>query len=78
MFSKTQDGTIAASVTPDGTVTGSVTHQFDDTDSSTSRTFTFTGKIQNHQLSVSRSGASWLPNPMSAQPWDVDFTIAGQ
>jgi hypothetical protein len=77
-FSKTQNGTIAASVQPDGTVKGSVTHQFDDTDSSTSRTFTFTGSLKNHQLAIGRTGASWLPNPMSAQPWDVDFTVAGQ
>ena len=77
-FSKTQNGTLEASVLPDGTLTGKRTHQFDETDPGTARTFTFTGAITNGNLAVSRTGASWLPNPMSAQPWDVDFTVAAK
>jgi hypothetical protein len=75
-FSSTENGTITAGVTPDGSVSGELKHQFDDADSSTARSFTFTGSISGGNLSISRDDASWLPNPQSAQPWDVDFSVA--
>jgi hypothetical protein len=77
-FSKTQGGTLEGNVQPDGTVTGKLTHQFDDFDLGTARTFTFTGTITGGKLVIDRTGASWLPNPMSAVPWDVDFHLADQ
>lgn len=74
-FSTTEKGTIQASVLPDGTIHGTLTHQFDALDSSTVRTFTFAGTAAGSTIAVNQTGGSWLPNPASAQAWDVDFTI---
>jgi hypothetical protein len=72
LFSATQNGTIAGSVAPDGSLTGQLTHQFGD--SSTKRTFNFTGTVGSGHLSLSGTG-SWLPDPQSVQAWDVDFSV---
>ncbi len=77
LFAGTQTGVIEATVQPDGTVAGKLTHDFNPLEGN-ARTFTFTGAITNGKLAIDRTGASWLPNPMSAQAWDVDFHVAAQ
>jgi hypothetical protein len=74
LFSKTQTVTLHASVGLDGKVTGTVDHVYNGLDD-LHRTYTVTGTQTATKLTLSGTG-SWLPNPQSAQPWDVTFSFA--
>jgi len=74
-FAHAQGATIAASVDLAGHVTGTITHRYDDF-GDTVRTYTITGTQTGSTITLSGTG-QWLPNPMSAVPWGVTFSISG-
>lgn len=76
LFSHEQSATLTGTIAPDGSIDGQIMHQFDFLDSSTLRTFTFSGMIDVGGLNAAGTG-SWLPNPMSAVPWGVEISITG-
>lgn len=73
-FSHNQTGTLKASVSLAGVVTGTIEHNYDG--SSLKRTYMVTGTLTGTTLTLSGTG-SWLPNPMSAVPWEVSFSASG-
>ena len=73
-FQHAQTMTLAASVDLAGHVTGTITHTYDSFGAT--RTYTLTGTQTSTGLTLAGTG-SWLPNPMSAVPWGVTFSISG-
>jgi Putative metal-binding motif len=74
LFEKTQTVTLAASVGLDGKVTGTVDHVYNGLDD-LDRTYNVSGTLAAGKLTLAGTG-SWLPNPMSAVPWEVTFSFA--
>jgi hypothetical protein len=74
-FSHNQHVTISASVDLAGHVIGTITHTYDDFGEQ-QRTYNITGTQTPSGISLSGTG-SWYPDPMSAVPWGVTFSISG-
>ncbi len=72
-FDHNQTGTLQASVRPDGTIAGTLEHVFDAVNG-TRRSFPFTGHLTAAKIRITATG-SWLPNPLSAVPWVVTFSV---
>ncbi|HEX7840734.1 MAG TPA: hypothetical protein VF469_24825 [Kofleriaceae bacterium] len=60
------------SVALDGTVTGTIDHVYGSF--GLERSYTITGTLTPTTLTLSGTGL-FLPNPMSAVPWDVVFSV---
>jgi hypothetical protein len=74
LFAQNQRVTLSANVQLDGTVTGTVQHVYHSTNN-THRTYNVTGTQTATGLNLTGTG-SWLPHPMSAVPWTVNFTFS--
>jgi hypothetical protein len=75
-FGNRQTATLEASLRSDGTISGRLMHRFDPSDSSTLRTFTFTGLIDaSGSLTLNGTG-SWSPNAASAVAWAVQLSVS--
>ncbi len=73
-FSHDETVTLDASVGLDGAVTGTIDHVYDAIDS-IHHVYSFTGTLTATHLTIAGTG-SWLPNAMSAVPWDTTFSFA--
>jgi hypothetical protein len=73
VFTRNQTVTLRADVGLDGAVTGTIEHTYD-TFGSLKRTYMVTGTQTATTLSLTGTG-QFLPNPMSAVPWQVSFTF---
>lgn len=71
-FNQNQTGTITGTVRPDGVVDLSLVYTFG---SGMTRTFAFKGTAAGSRVDVVNGKSSWLPNPMSAVPWEVTVNI---
>jgi hypothetical protein len=74
LFTHNQTVTLKANVTPAGVVTGTVEHNYDGF--SLKRTYNITGTQTGSTLTLTGTG-QWLPNSMSAVPWEVSFSMGG-
>jgi hypothetical protein len=72
-FDKAETMTLDASVGLDGKVTGTFDHIYDSLDS-IHHVYAFTGTLIATKLTITGTG-SWLPNVMSAVPWDTTFSV---
>ena len=73
-FSHNQTVTLKANVALNGAVTGTIEHNYDGF--SLKRTYNITGTQTGSTLTLAGTG-SWLPNAMSAVPWEVSFSMGG-
>jgi hypothetical protein len=70
-FDHNQSGTVAMTLRPDGKVEGTLSYTFG---SGMSRTFAIKGTAASNRID-SVTATTWLPNPMSAVPWETTITI---
>lgn len=73
-FTHNQTATLKANVTPAGVVTGTIEHNYDGF--SQKRTYNITGTQSGTTLTLTGTG-TWLPNAMSAVPWQTSYTMGG-
>ncbi|HTL37185.1 MAG TPA: putative metal-binding motif-containing protein [Kofleriaceae bacterium] len=74
-FDSAQKMVLNATVGVDGTVKGTVDHTYDDFGPQ-HRVYNVTGTQTATGLTLSGTG-SWYPNPQSAVPWTVSFSVSG-
>lgn len=73
-FDKNESMTLDASVGLDGKVTGTIDHLYESLGSN-HHVYAFTGTLTSTKLTITGTG-SWLPNAMSAVPWDTTFSVS--
>lgn len=73
-FDKNESMTLDATVGLDGAVTGTIDHLYESLGSN-HHVYAFTGTLTATKLTINGTG-SWLPNAMSAVPWDTTFSVS--